>query len=491
MDSDFSGNAAPEAMNSQDAISRDNSGPETEEQPAALLESHIAEKAVGTTFIDNGAGTALHEEVSEPSATELEDDNVRDPEETMETHGDHTTELQTLDKAVAPQEDLSKEPRGRQVYFHRSPIGCKEESDFWFGQTTEPYAAPAEGWATILGDPFSTEAARCHARRLKVAKAAMELSLARIQGYNLEDLPEEDTYLKTLLKNDATEAQIREMEVRQAICQRHIAMLEADVHRRRVISSLPIPDLSYQLRCYFAHQVGVPSLEHSETPVFGMLAGLYRRALPVIDQILEALEEALSDETRWSDEAPSFDGSSQCFEVSSSINSYCGPGSEEGTTENFEPMADANLEELRYTDQKLMKPTKPTLSMRIRSFFGLRTSKVSNVEAGDVDCNAEERRPSWIRKIYERLYYRSSWVRETSDELIQVLDSVSFAWQIEQNEMEQEEENQREQREYQERELEYQMQCGNNVTEDSNDTASGSAASEGQGESRELAQVSW
>lgn len=425
MDSNLSGNSALESMNSQDPTPRANGGHKSEDQHADLPESPSAESAVGATSNDNGAGTSSQEEISEPSAAEIKDGEVQSTEET------DTQEVQKLDDAIAPQEDLPKGPVRRKVNFYRSAVGCEEEANFWCGQNPEPYAAPEDGWTTIQGTHFHASRARSRVRALKVAKAAMKLSLARIEEYNLEDLPDGETYLKTLLKDHATEAEIRGMEVRQAFFQRHIAILEMGIDREPVIGDMRIPDLSYLLRCYFAHQIGVPFREHSETTVFRIIATLYRPALPVIDQILDALEEALSDKTRWSDQIPAIDIPSKIADECSQFSddqlsdySYCSSSSEKSTLEDGEQWAEPENGDLYKANQE---PKKPSIWMRLRGFFGLRTSKLADVEAGDHDWPRDGPRHGWIRKAYEGLYCRSKWVRAYSDDLNQILNDIRVA----------------------------------------------------------------
>jgi hypothetical protein len=106
------------------------------------------------------------------------------------------------------------------------PEDVWDEWKFWGGSITEPYAAPAVGYSRVLDCEITSERARADARKLRLVKSSMELTLARIEEFGLEKLPKYDTFFDTLLQGKLSEDRIPEMEARQAICQRHISLFE-------------------------------------------------------------------------------------------------------------------------------------------------------------------------------------------------------------------------------------------------------------------------
>lgn len=178
---------------------------------------------------------------------------------------------------------------------------------FWAGSIAEPYAAPDFGYSRVLGREITSIRARADARTLRLMKGSMELTLDRIEQFSLETVPENDTFFDVLLQGKLRKDLIPEMEARQAICQRHITLFEM-INRQFINYNITIKfrKEAKEIRNYLSHAYGFPGHEssHDEKTVYAKLVQNYRKALVGIDQVLEALEKALGDASRWSSSPP-------------------------------------------------------------------------------------------------------------------------------------------------------------------------------------------
>jgi hypothetical protein len=329
-----------------------------------------------------------------------------------------------------PESVQSSEEEYGMSTFIRDRISNIKEMDFWQGISTEPYAAPPVGYATVLGKSVSSGTARMDVRLLRVFKNSMEFTLARIKEFDLENLPKQDSCLKTLLLEEPSEAQLREIEVRQAISQRHISMAEdRTIWDYELDGADSICAGSKKIRNFLAHQYGVTVKEHSETTLFAELADIYRSQLRKIDILLPALEEALYDANRWSSTEPDRAPTPQVNER----NSW---------EERVEVATDtADIVEQTATSitpsMELLETRPGKVISFIRTLFGLRISKLEDLEAEADNCSGpppEPVRHGWIWKAYKYLYYRSSWIRGVGDHLEDGLNAVHNGWWYDQQE---------------------------------------------------------